>query len=504
MNRVKLTYDAGHADIGECDTRDETMPVGESAARWFRVSTGAQDEANQEPDVDAWCRDRGYVVRKTYTLRGKSASKGQHQAKLDEMIEDMRLGIFTVLVVWASDRIERRGAFSAFDLARRVKEAGGRIEYVQDQYLNVSNELSDVMLAMVATKDKLESKRKTDRTVMVQQRIRTAGAFVGKPPFGYKVAGERYTRKLVPTEAGRRLIPEIYSRCIEGQSLATIGAWLEEETGFGWYPRRVSGTIRNPVYRGVQEADDGTPIHRCEKLVDADIWKQAVHALGRHGKRGPENKLDPPLLSGVLFCARCAENGVDSPMYRHRSSKRNGNREYYRCTGRGTQRHGCGNMIRLLTLDTIISRMMRRNDTDVKVLKVIPGTDHAAEIEENRFEIRSLDIDDPDYDTRLADLRAERARLLALPVVRDHLEEVRTGETWGQLWKRLDPDERGPWLRERGYKILATRMRVVVLDSRGLEIFEYNSQHGTRVPDPESVAGLVRRASDLPVTVQTS
>ena len=161
-------------------------------------------------------------------------------------------------------------------------------------------------------------------------------------------------------------------------------------------------------------------------------------------------------------------------------------------------------MIRLLTLDTIVSRMMRRNDTDVKVLKVIPGTDHAAEIEENRFEIRSLDIDDPDYDTKLAGLRAERARLMALPVVRDHLEEVRTGETWGQLWKRLDPDERGPWLRERGYKILATRMRVVVLDSRGLEIFEYNSQHGTRVPDPESVAELLNRASDLPVTVQTS
>ena len=46
------------------------MAVGESAARWLRVSTGAQDEANQVPDVDDWCKDHGYVIRKTYTLRG--------------------------------------------------------------------------------------------------------------------------------------------------------------------------------------------------------------------------------------------------------------------------------------------------------------------------------------------------------------------------------------------------------------------------------------------------
>ena len=84
------------------------MAVGESAARWLRVSTGAQDEANQEPEIDALVQGPGYVVRKTYTLRGKRASKGQQDKALDQMIEDMRRGLFTVLVVWASDRIERR------------------------------------------------------------------------------------------------------------------------------------------------------------------------------------------------------------------------------------------------------------------------------------------------------------------------------------------------------------------------------------------------------------
>lgn len=77
--------------------------MGELAAKWLPVSSTGQDEANQEPDEDQ------------------------------------------------SSRIERRGAWSVFDLARRVHDAGGRIEYVQDSYLNDTNEMSDVMLALAAT-----------------------------------------------------------------------------------------------------------------------------------------------------------------------------------------------------------------------------------------------------------------------------------------------------------------------------------------------------------------
>ncbi len=406
---------------------------------------------------------------------------------LDEMIEDLHRGVFSVLVVWASDRIERRGAYNAFDLARRVKEAGGRIEYVKDSYLNATNDMSDVMLALAATRDKLESQRKSERTQMVQARIRAAGAFVGKPPFGYVTSGQKYARQLVPTDEGRRLIPEVYARIIAGDSLAKVGAWLEEETGKGWWPRYVSGVLRNPVYRGVQEDDQGRPIHRCEPLVDAAIWRRTNEALGRHGKRGPENKLNPALLSGVLLCGNpnCV-SAPDSPMYRHRSSARNKGREWYRCAGRGTQRKGCGNMIRLITLDRIVNSLLRQNELPYKELRIIPGTDYAAEIEEVKFEIRSVmasDLTDDEIDIRVKELRAERDRLQALPVIPDRLEYVTTGETYGHIWASLSPGERGPWLRKRGYKVRATKERVVILDSGGAEVFEYISQHRQQVPE---------------------
>jgi hypothetical protein len=82
---------------------------------------------------------------------------------------------------------------------------------------------------------------------------------------------------------------------------------------------------------------------------------------------------------------------------------------------------------------------------------------------------------------RVKELRAERDRLQALPVVPDRMEYVETGETYGQIWKKLNPDERGPWLRKRGYKVRATRGRVVILDSTGAEVFEFISGHRQRV-----------------------
>src|SRR5215831_10942859 len=100
--------------------------MAERAGNWLRVSKNEnQDELNQARDNEKWISDHGYQQVRTYQLR-KSAYKGDHEKVIDEVIRDMQDGTITVLVVWQSSRIERRGVWSAFDLARRVKAAGGR------------------------------------------------------------------------------------------------------------------------------------------------------------------------------------------------------------------------------------------------------------------------------------------------------------------------------------------------------------------------------------------
>jgi hypothetical protein len=56
--------------------------MGDKAAPFERISTGGQDEANQRPDIDRHCEARGYEITRRYSLRGKSASRGEQRGDL--------------------------------------------------------------------------------------------------------------------------------------------------------------------------------------------------------------------------------------------------------------------------------------------------------------------------------------------------------------------------------------------------------------------------------------
>jgi DNA invertase Pin-like site-specific DNA recombinase len=113
---------------------------------------------------------------------------------LDRAIEDMKAGRLQVLVVWQSSRIE----------------------YAKDAYLNDASEMSDVILALAAIKDRKESQGKSERVRPAHARIDGNGAWRGRAPFGYAAVGDKFCKRLVPTDVGRDLAPEIFGRIAGG------------------------------------------------------------------------------------------------------------------------------------------------------------------------------------------------------------------------------------------------------------------------------------------------
>ena len=344
--------------------------------------------------------------------------------------------------------------------------------------------MSDVMLAMAATKDKLESKRKQERTTMVQARIRTAGAFVGKPPFGYR-SRARSTPGIWsrPTRAAAdpRGVPAVHRT--GRASPRSARGWRRRPAASGG-PGACHGTLRNPVYRGVQEDDEGRPIHRCEALVDASIWKRRQRCpRPARASAARRTSSTPPLLSGVLVRPMRGEWRLQPdvpapiqqegplpgvlPLHRHGYAAQ-GLREHDPADHSGRAREH-------------VHEGARAGPRYQGIWFIEPGTDHAAELEEVKFEIRSLatmELTDEEYDARLVELRAERDRLAALPVIPDRLVEKSTGETYGPSGGGSAP-ERGAWLRQRGLKVRAVkeerRHHVVILDAQGNELIEYRS-----------------------------
>ena len=151
----------------------------DKAGVWTRVSTGAQDESNQRPAIDAYCAAHGYTAAREYELNDKSAYCGEQEAKQLEALADTRSGHIDVLVVWAADRLERRGAEATLRIFRQFREAGGRVESVQEPFLNGSD--ADLMLAVTGWKDRAESKRKSERVHAARKAM--PGGFWGRPPF---------------------------------------------------------------------------------------------------------------------------------------------------------------------------------------------------------------------------------------------------------------------------------------------------------------------------------
>ena len=97
--------------------------------------------------------------------------------------------------------------------------------------------------------------------------------------------GEKYDKKLVPNEWGKKYIPEIFHRVIKGDSVQVIARWLTDEgvpagaekkdESNGWWPRVVQRIVQNPVYIGfynMEYYDANTDsrvkaVHLCERLL---------------------------------------------------------------------------------------------------------------------------------------------------------------------------------------------------------------------------------------------
>ena len=96
------------------------------AAIWVRVSTDRQHEDNQIPDLERLCEHRGWEITRRYEIADASAYRGEHRHALQRMLDDAHRGEFSVLVVWAVDRLCRQGIEELLRLIRELREPTSR------------------------------------------------------------------------------------------------------------------------------------------------------------------------------------------------------------------------------------------------------------------------------------------------------------------------------------------------------------------------------------------
>jgi DNA invertase Pin-like site-specific DNA recombinase len=472
------------------------MTEPERCVRWFRVSTDKQDEQNQEADVNRHIAAHGYeVARPDFRLHAKSASKGEQEPELAELLDDIRAGRYTVVVVAQSSRLDRRDDLDAqIAFAVSVRLAGGRVESVDEPDFG-RGEIAGWLRTLISMESNAKLSRDTKANIRRGlDRVRENGALIGKPGWGFEISGPKYNRRMKPTAEAREYVPLVYQRIIATRSLAHTCRWLESEgvapvgitkdreDGRGksgkWWPRTLGKLIRNPVYMGIMcERDPATGNYGQTiydwttedepPLVDADTWTRANLALDKARKRkvGPVLRENRCALSGAARCYRCG-----GPMYRIMSGRGDGRIGYLRCSGLGPDRKSCGApMVRLDAAEALADEVMGRLVHPVYEIAVLPGNgaelDAAlAALDYERRQVALRGLSWADEDAERARIRREWELVSTTPRIPDRRMVRETGVTYGQRWAKLDVHGRAEWLRSGELTLYFTRDEVPARD----------------------------------------
>lgn len=447
------------------------------AARLSRKSKGKRDSARDGIGIETqdeysreWCEREGMHVVATVadTVTGtKAPFDRKHLGKW--VSEESRLAEYDAIVAYKNDRLSRAGWRDEARIRMWAEDNGKRLIIVDGPQWPPRHDGDRWSWEAMSIQARKEWESIRERSMRAQKAIHESGGLVGRVPWGYTSEGEEYAKTIVATEAGRLYVPEIFRRLWEDKaSLGEIAEWLTEATGGDWYPRTVGGMIRNETYAGrhLRTTEDGTEyVLACEPLIDDETFARANSELDGRPGRGAPRPEGRALLSSVAKCARCAADGIDSPMYRiYCTAKRKDGTlssriAYYRCTGKGPvrTRKGCGNMVRCEAADRLAEVFFSGLTAEITEYRAAPVTDYDKLIATAKRDLKNLDPTEDDF---MAEVGAAKARIDSLISERDRqagrsaeATPVGVGESYAQRWNRLETPERNTWMRKSGMRV---------------------------------------------------
>jgi Recombinase zinc beta ribbon domain len=211
------------------------------------------------------------------------------------------------------------------------------------------------------------------------------------------------------------------------------------------------------VFEAVETVEGPSDPWRRKKLGPWLTDPADFKALGERMESRAHRRNAPPkqsaMLTSTLFCGVCGPK-----LYRSMSGQvqRKSRRQYYYCRKAGLG--GCGLLLPLEEIDAAVNdAVMTNGHLPHMVTTITPGDDHSDEIAQVRLDIRELDPEGADFLELLTAMRAELARLRALPSSPAKVTRAPSGRTVGDVWMALNTADRRQWLIDRRWKIEASK-----------------------------------------------
>jgi site-specific DNA recombinase len=336
-----------------------------------------------------------------------------------------KLAQFDAIAAWRFDRLSRGDKQSTNEIELWAHQHGKQL-LTEDGLSFPSEGVDGIRWDLAARMAHDEWMKIRERAIRAQKRLRAGGYLVGRAPYGCRIigaeGGEHKTLEADPVTGP--IVKAIAERYLDGDSLQDICDWLNgrgipspafkrdkvtrqrTDEPAAWIPKTLSQVLRNPAIAGRRK--DGLRFKGVIELADYDAIIRRMDSRAHRKGISPKNV---SLLTSILFCKKC-----QGPMYRIKT--RDG--LFYYCKSR----QDCHMMTEIdqtnAAFETFLKTHLVKNPLKRNV--TIPGHNHDEAINQVARDLRELDQLADDYDSEHDRLRAELARLRALPAEADQVK----------------------------------------------------------------------------------
>lgn len=277
----------------------------EIVAIYRRVSTLRQVEDGvsldaQKERLEKLCEVNNYKIYKDYVDEGLSGKDTEHRPAFNEMMEDMRKGLFSKIIVLKIDRISR----NIIDLENTINEMQ---KYKCDfesasEKIDTHSSMGMMFIRLLGIFAQFERERISERVKdAFAYKIENGEAITGSLPIGFKIReDDKGIKRVVIDEEKKEFIIDIFKKYEETSSMMKTVNYLNTTYPTFVYNGGFSTTdlkriMQNTMYYGSFKNNE----NYCEAYFSKEYW-QKINDI-RENKNIKGGQKNVYLFSGLII-----------------------------------------------------------------------------------------------------------------------------------------------------------------------------------------------------------
>lgn len=332
-----------------------------------------------------------YEIFEDAGYSGKNTSRPDYQ----QMINRIKTGEFSHLLVWKIDRISRN-LIDFCDMYEELKKYNCTFVSKNEQF-DTSSAMGEAMLKIILVFAELERKLTGERVTAVMIDRATKGLWNGAPlPLGY--AWDKVSKFPVIDEIEKKTVELIFSMYKQSESTSVVRNMLNEnklktKRDGTWTTKTVSDIIRNPFYKGTyrynyRESARGKKKKENEwiivednhpAIITKDLWQECNAIMDLNAERNNakfRSNVKTHIFSSLIQCGECGNNMYAKQDKPHLDGY---TPSLYACKGR-YNKLGCSQKT---VSDTIVAEFILNFISNMMKISKIRKTLSVNELEEN-------------------------------------------------------------------------------------------------------------------------